>query len=498
MTHLQAPHTPDIRVCACNDLDILSDRSFVLYWMIAQRRPHYNFALQYAAEQAKALDLPLLIFEPLRTGYPWASDRLHRFIMDGMRDNAHHFKDSAALYYPYLERTEDAGKGLLKALAKHAALVVTDDFPSFFIPSMIQAAAEKIDARLVQVDSNGLLPLRAAPKVYTTAYSFRRGLHKLLPDHLAEGFPMADPLEEINLKPWPKDTTQTIKNIQQKWNPAPSDMLNNRDKATLADLPIDHEVTIAPVEGGHVAATTRMHLFLDEKLSAYPDDRNKPSEDGASSLSPYLHFGHISSHEVFAQLCKNESWSPDKIAQKPTGKREGWWNMSAGAEAFLDELITWREIGYNIAHKEPTKYSSFEALPDFAKKTLREHADDKRPYIYTLEEFEEAQTHDKIWNAAQNQLVQTGQMHNYMRMLWGKKILEWTESPEQAAEVMIELNNKYALDGRNPNSYSGIFWCLGRYDRGWAERDVFGKIRYMTSKSTASKYDLSSYLRKYC
>lgn len=501
---LQAPSTPEIRITHLVQQDersAQSSASYVLYWMIAQRRPHYNFGLQYAAERASALGLPLLILEPLRTGYPWASDRIHRFIIDGMRDNAHAFSDSpGVLHYPYLEPKEDAGKGLLAALAEHAAHIVTDDYPCFFIPSMIEAAAQQLESSHIpfsMVDSNGLLPLRATERVYTTAYSFRRALHKLLPAHLEQAFPMADPTREIEIQSWDDSSRALIQEVQKKWPPASSDLLEDRSPDRLADLPIDHDITLAEAEGGFEAAFERMRSFLNDRLSAYPEDRNKPAEDGASRFSPYLHFGHLSTHEVFSRLRRHEAWHLEDIADKPTGKREGWWNMSAGAESFLDELITWRELGYNMAHHQPDRYMSIEELPDFARETLAKHASDTREHLYSLEEFEQARTHDRIWNAAQNQLVETGEMHNYMRMLWGKKILEWTESPEQAAEVMIELNNKYAIDGRDPNSYSGIFWCLGRYDRGWQERDVFGKVRYMSSESTAKKYDLKAYLARY-
>jgi deoxyribodipyrimidine photo-lyase len=204
----------------------------------------------------------------------------------------------------------------------------------------------------------------------------------------------------------------------------------------------------------------------------------------------------MSPHEVFHTIASAEGWSPKKLA-KPNGKMDGYWNMSPDAEAFMDQLMTWREIGFNMCVRH-RNYTKFESLPDWAQQTLDEHASDVRPYVYSLEEFENAQTHDPLWNAAQRQLVREGRIHNYLRMLWGKKILHWTETPRQALKVMIELNNKYALDGRDPNSYSGIMWVLGRYDRAWGpERPIFGKIRYMTSESTQSKFHVKQYIRKY-
>jgi deoxyribodipyrimidine photo-lyase len=194
-----------------------------------------------------------------------------------------------------------------------------------------------------------------------------------------------------------------------------------------------------------------------------------------------------------AEACE---WSPAKLG-KPNGKMTGFWNMNENAEAFLDQLMTWREIGFNMCSREKN-YDRFESLPDWAQKTLEQHELDERPSVYSLEEFDQAKTHDPLWNAAQIQLKREGRIHNYLRMLWGKKILHWTASPRQALKIMIELNNKYALDGRDPNSYSGIFWVLGRYDRAWGpERPIFGKIRYMTSESTQSKFHVKHYVKQY-
>ena len=214
-------------------------------------------------------------------------------------------------------------------------------------------------------------------------------------------------------------------------------------------------------------------------------------------MSPYLHWGHISVPEMFLDLVQREGWTPEQLAPKASGSRSGWWGMSSAVESFLDELITWRELGFNMAWQRDD-YDRYESLPEWAQKTLAEHAKDPRPHVYDLEGFAKAETHDEIWNAAQRQLVRDGRIHNYLRMLWGKKILHWTETPRDALEIMVELNNRYAVDGRDPNSYSGIFWVLGRYDRAWGpERPIFGKIRYMTSDSTRKKVRLRKYLREY-
>jgi deoxyribodipyrimidine photo-lyase len=477
------------RIRQVNDAPIRPDRGYVLYWMIAARRTRYNFALDRAVAHARELRRPLVVFEPLRCGYEWASDRLHTFVLQGMRDNARALAAARALYYPFVERSPDQGKGLLKRLADDAAVVVTDDFPAFFLPRMIAAAGRALDVSLEAVDGNGLLPLAATDRVFTTAASFRRFLHKTLPDLLQENaFPSDDPFADgSRLAAKPKLPDAVLKT----W-PSGFDV-------TLADLPIDHTVGPVATRGGQFAARRVLEEFLDERLARYADDRNEPDQerDASSGLSPYLHFGHLSVHEVFSTLMTRERWTTRKISPKAVGRREGWWGASAAAESFLDELITWREIGLNMCHLRDD-YARYESLPSWARGTLDAHAKDRRTHRYTLEQFESGETSDPLWNAAQHQLVRDGRMHNYLRMLWGKKILEWSSSPRAALKTMIHLNNTYALDGRDPNSYSGIFWVLGRYDRAWGpEREIFGKIRYMSSESTARKLRVKNYLAKY-
>lgn len=240
-----------------------------------------------------------------------------------------------------------------------------------------------------------------------------------------------------------------------------------------------------------------LRAFIRDRLAAYATDRNQPEARAQSYLSPYLHFGHISAHQVFAEVTAVDDWSPERLAAKPNGSRRGWWGASEAVESFLDELITWREIGHNMsAHR--SDHADYGSLPGWALETLAAHAADPRPVIYSLDELEAAETHDQLWNAAQRQLLQEGIIHNYLRMLWGKKILEWSPSPRQALDAMIQLNNKYAIDGRDPNSYSGIFWVLGRYDRAWGpEREIFGKVRYMSSENTARKLQVAGYIERY-
>jgi deoxyribodipyrimidine photo-lyase len=458
--------------------------------MTANRRVGWNFSFERAVEWAEELQKPLVVLEALRCGYKWASDRLHRFVLDGMEDNARRLAKTAVHYYPYVERRPDAGKGLLKAWAQEASVLVTDDFPSFFLPKMVNAAARQLPVRLEKVDSNGLLPMRVADKVYARAYDFRRFIQKALPEHLLE-VPETDPLQGAELR----RLAALPDGIEKRWPRSSADLLQG--KAGVDDFPIDHSVPVVDYKGGRVAALATLKSFLSEKFDNYDALRNEPEQNATSGLSPYLHFGHISVHEIFAAIVEQEGWSPARLSDRASGSRSGWWGMRKAAEAFMDELVTWRELGYNMCWQKDD-YDRFESLPDWAQATLMEHASDPREFVYSLQEFETSQTHDPLWNAAQTQLVREGRIHNYLRMLWGKKILEWSAKPQDALGTMIELNNKYAVDGRNPNSYSGIFWVLGRYDRAWGpERPIFGKIRYMSSENTARKLKIKNYIQKY-
>jgi deoxyribodipyrimidine photo-lyase len=474
---------PRLRIAARNPAPVRPDRDYVLYWMIAARRTRWNFGLEHAIDAAVGLGKRLVVLEALRCDYRYASDRFHQFVLDGMADNAARLSSAGIAYLPYIEPRPNAGKGLLLAMAQGACLVVTDEFPCFFLPRMVAAAAKTLDVRLETVDGNGLLPLGDAEQVFPTAYAFRRHLQKRLPSHLRE-FPEADPLIAPNLTRDP-----ALPAVAAGWPSA---------QGGPATLPIDHRVEPVPgVRGGERAGTAALEAFVDRKLSRYDDDRNQPELDATSGLSPYLHFGHLSVHQVLMAVASREGWTSGNLGTSTAGKRTGWWGMSPAAEAFLDQLVTWREVGYNFCSRRPD-FDRFESLPEWARNTLAEHAADPRAVIYDLPSFAAARTHDPLWNAAQTQLVREGRIHNYLRMLWGKKILEWTRSPEDALDVMIELNNRFALDGRNPNSYSGIFWVLGRYDRPWGpKRPIFGTIRYMSSENTARKMDVKGYLRRF-
>ena len=477
-----------------NQRPLRREGRWVLYWMTAARRPAWSFALDRALELCRELRRPLVVLEALRCGYRWASDRLHRFVVDGMGHNARAFARQGIVYHPYLEPRPGAGQGLLEALAKDACAVIGDDWPCFFLPRMVAAAAPRLPARFELIDGNGLYPMRATERVFARAVDFRRHLQRSLPPHL-DAVPAAAPLKGLRLPA----LEGLPAGVLRRW-PA-VDPAHLAPGAPLPSLPIDHEVPPVSYRGGAAAGEEVLARFLEQGLPRYLE-RNEPEAEVTSGLSPWLHFGHVSAHQVLAGVAASEGWTPAGLEAPPgqrrwSGQREGWWGLSAPAEAFLDQLVTWRELGFNMcAHT--ADYDQYGSLPAWCRATLDAHRQDPRPHLYGREALEEARTGDPLWNAAQVQLRREGRIHNYLRMLWGKKVLEWSRTPEQALETLVALNDRWAVDGRDPNSYSGILWCFGRYDRPWGpERPVFGTIRWMSSQNTARKLHVKEYLARY-
>jgi deoxyribodipyrimidine photo-lyase len=446
----------------------------------------WNYSIDRALEYAEKLRKPLLIFEALDVGYPWASDRHHQSIISGMKEHRERLESLGTAYYAYIEPQSGAGRGLLQALASRACIVVTDDSPVFFTPRMIESAKRLTYCRVEAVDSCGLLPIRAADRDFVSAYQFRRFLQRMLPNHL-EVSPDPDPLPGARIPSLPSIPGE----IMERWPLADTQLLQTQK--TLASLPIDHSVGPTPWWGGHASAEHQLHCFIAKGLPRYGEDRNNPDSGASSGLSPWLHHGHISPHEIFEAVAESENWTPAHLSQEIDGRRSGWWGMTPTAEAFLDQLVTWRELSFVFCSRE-ARFDCYDTLPAWAVKTLEDHAGDPREHVYTLEQFMTSSTHDELWNAAQRQLMYGGVIHNYLRMFWGKKILEWSTHPREAFETMIELNNRFALDGRDPNSYTGISWVMGRFDRGWPERPIYGKVRSMTSSSTRRKLKLDEYL----
>ena len=439
------------RIKRLDDQDI-QDGKYVLYWMQASVRENYNHALEYAIRKSNDLERPLVVFLGVALDYPEANLRHFIFLFEGLKEARKSLEQRGI---PLIVK-EGLPVEEVPGLAQEASVVVTDRGYTRLLKSWRKKVAESIPCPLIQVESDVVVPVeQASNKEEYAARTLRPKLKDILDRYL-------NPLRKTELE------------NQYKGKDFVSLNLSNPRK--LAEkLEIDH--TVKPVEtfrGGYSQAKALLEEFMETKLDDYGELRNDPAKEYQSGLSPYLHFGHISPLEIAVTI--DETDSP-------------------GKDAFLEELIIRRELAINYVHYQ-TDYDSLEGLPDWAKKTLDEHRDDPRAYIYGLEEFEKAETHDPYWNAAQKEMVLTGKMHGYMRMYWGKKILEWTEKPETAFDIALYLNNKYELDGRDPNSYAGVAWCFGKHDRAWKERPVYGKVRYMNDRGLERKFDIQSYVEK--
>ncbi|MGE0788592.1 MAG: deoxyribodipyrimidine photolyase [Sandaracinaceae bacterium] len=478
---------PAIRIRPLNAAPMRDDAGYVLYWMIAARRVTRSYALDRAVEYCRGLGLPLFVFEPLRAGYLHACDRFHRFVIDGMREHAEHAAKAGVTYAAYVEPSPGEGAGLLEALAARAAVVVTDDYPTFFLPRMVAAAAERLDVKVEAVDGNGLLPTRAPEREPVTARGYRRFYQGIVMDELARA-PSLTPLDD------PAARGASIPKLA-RWRFRTLDELAAPER-WLGELPIDHRIAPTEERGGRAGGLKRWEAFLP-KLDRYGEDGRHPDLETTSGISPWLHFGHVAAHELFDDIAERAGLDRTRPPKKPTGKRDGWWGVASGAEELLEQLVCWRELSYAVAEARPD-HREWSALPRWAQDTLTEHASDERPYVYTEDELEEARTHDAVWNAAQRQLRGEGRVHNYLRMLWGKKILEWSPSPKEALERLVRLNDRWALDGRDPNSYSGISWTLGHLDRPWGPvRPIYGTVRYMSSDATIRKLKMKRYLERW-
>lgn len=481
------------RIFRRNDAEVRTDGRYVLYWMQINRRFHHNFALEFAVEEANRLGKPLLIFEGFSCDYPWASDRTHTFVMQGMEEHLRGVTDGqigGASYFSFVEQKAGQYPDLLMKLASEAALLVTDEYPVFIMKERNKRLPAQVDIPYVTVDSNGLIPLGLTEKDPYSAYLFR----KIMQRHFVESFtrpPMEHPLDMLQNREkvvLPADWLAGL--------PVAAEVLQDIP-GFLKTLSIDHTVGPVKMHGGRSHGLRRLERFVSDGLMEYDEKRNHPDEKKTSGLSPWLHFGHVSEAEIVARVieCQPPGWDLDKITYNK-GSAGGFFNGDPNIDGFLDEVITWREVGFHFAHHRDD-VDRFDSLPDWARTTMDQHRGDPREWIYSYEDLAASRTHDEIWNAAQTQLREEGIIHNYLRMLWGKKVIEWTPDPETALRYLIDLNNLYAIDGRDPNSYSGIFWCFGRFDRAWQEREVFGKLRYMSSDSTRRKVRLTSYLNAY-
>ena len=447
------------RVQLLNDKSANNDGEYILYWMQMFKRTTHNHALKFAIEQANERRLPLVVYEGLKFYYPWASDRFHTYILEGVEEKRREFKKLGIKYVFYLQKNDESPKQTVAKIAEDAALIVTDDFPCFIIPDHNKAIVRRAAIPVYAVDSNGVIPMSRFEKEEFAARTIRPKIKQLLPDYFVNFKEEKIVIKAGNLKVDCPDTEVNKQNIAE----------------LVKQCAIDHSVKPSRIyHGGAANGRKRLKNFVEKILPDYETSRNKPDVDGSSRLSSYLHFGFLSPLEIAFAV-------QDADAPK------------AAKEAYLEELIVRRELSYNFTLHNP-KYDSLKALPDWVRKTMREHTRDERPEIFSLEELEFGKTYDELWNASQREMVLTGEMHNYVRMLWGKLIIQWTRNYEEAFAVLEHLNNKYCLDGRNPNSYAGILWCFGKHDRPWMERPIFGKMRYMTTASTGRKFDSKKYI----
>ena len=409
----------DDRRIDANDKPVNPDGTHIVYWMTSARRARWNYALDHAIDLANEHDVPLIVVECLALGHRWANDRIHTFVLQGMIDNRKLFEPSSVTYVPYVETKKAQAGGLLQSFSKGAVAVVIDDFPTYMPRDVAQRAKNLADCSVQCVDSNGIIPLRAPERSFSTAHSFRRYIHQNVLNFVSTP-PSSNPLKNLSdvgngshiVTQCFKDADVPTTPLEFIWRVSEA---SREGREALAVLDIDHEVS--PVDGrrgGSLTARTELKKFIEQRLDTYHVDRNHPERGGGSGLSPWLHFGHISSFEIVHEVLNFEDWNPMKITPPHNGRRAGWWGMSEGAEAFLDQVITWRELGFVYCFEHPD-HTSYETLPEWAKNTLQEHANDERPYIFTFEQLERGETHDPLWNAAQHQLRKEGIIHNYLR-----------------------------------------------------------------------------------
>jgi deoxyribodipyrimidine photo-lyase len=445
----------DQRVRKLNDATVRDNGRYVLYRIRANRRAENNHALAFAAGLASHLDLPLLVFESLSTTYPYANDRLHTFVLEGVAETADRLRSLGAGYVFHLERRRGSAEPALRAIACDAAAVVTDDYPETLAPRAdpgVQAFA---------VDSSCVVPASAIEGRAYAAYSIRPKIHKLLPRFL---------------KPAP--AVQIRRRFRERLPEVHTEVCAERIPELVASCDIDHAVRSSPsFRGGRDVAQHTIERFLHERLHRYAREKNEPSAHATSDLSPYLHLGYISALEV--ALAVRDYAKAHKLI----------------ADEFLEELIVRRELAFNFAW-HATRLDTLEALPDWARATLDAHRRDRRDPAYSRAQFEAAATHDNLWNATEKELLVRGKIHGYYRMYWGKKILEWSKTPEEALATMLYFHERYALDGQDPNTYANILWCFGLHDRPWPERSIYGTVRSMSRAGMDRKTDTAAYIRE--
>ncbi len=443
---------PSDRIQRLNQKPITKQR-YVLYWMQQSQRADWNHALEHAIEHANLLHQPVLVGFGLTEKYPDANLRHFAFMLEGLRETRRALEERGI----GMTIKKGSPEAVALDLARDASLVVCDRGFLRHQKQWRTKVALRADVEVVQVETDTAVPVEtASDKAEFGARTFRPKVRAPLEDYLRR------PHARL-----PREDSMDI---------ADRGLELDDLAAVLAGLQVDRSVP--PVEafhGGITEARRRLDDFLCGRLAGYSEHRSRPELDHASHMSPYLHFGQISPVEIAARVLEcNEAPEADR-------------------NAFLDELIVRRELAHNFVHFNP-EYDRFEALPTWARTTLQEHAGDPRPQTYNADQLEAAETRDPYWNAAMLEMKQTGYLHNYMRMYWGKKILEWSANPETAYYTTLTLNNRYFLDGRDPTSYANVGWIFGLHDRPWFEKPIFGSVRYMSAGGLERKADMEAYM----
>ncbi|MBN1900215.1 deoxyribodipyrimidine photo-lyase [Candidatus Sumerlaeota bacterium] len=439
------------RIKSLNDKPI-KEGDYVLYWMQASQRSEFNHALEYSIFRANELKKPVVVFLGITNQYPEATARHCRFMLEGLQEV---LESLCKRGIRFVVQSVSPEIGVINA-ARRACLVVVDAGYLKIHRAWRGYAATHLSCPLFRVETDVVIPVEtASPKEEYSAATFRPKIHEKLYYFLV-------PLRKLH---------PNFSSLHFAF-----DSLDISDiTKCLSELKIGMEkLPPFPFHGGYSRADKLLDMFLSKKIAHYDTLRNDPSNDALSNMSPYLHFGQI---------------SPLHIALKVMNRD------NSGNQAYLEELIVRRELAINFTHYN-SHYDTWEGLHEWSRKTLQEHKKDSRSHVYNMEQMEQGLTEDICWNAAQKEMTISGKMHGYMRMYWGKKILEWTKDPEEAYQNALILNNKYELDGRDPNGYAGVAWCFGKHDRPWFERPIFGKVRYMNIGGLKRKFNVAAYIKK--
>ena len=427
----------------------------VLYWMSRDQRVHDNWALLFAQNLAEERRETLVVVFNLTAEFLGAALRQYDFMLNGLKEIEKGLMDYDI---PFFLLEGEPGIEIPAFINKNRIGVLVSDFDPLKIKrTWKQRVAKQINIPFYEVDAHNIVPcLYVSDKEEYGAYTIRPKIFNRLPEFLEE-FPELKKMKKAG----------SISSGRINW------------ERIRESLKIDNSIKkVNWIKPGSYAALEMLDNFLNVKFDSYIEDRNDPVKDGQSNLSPYIHFGQISAQRIALQV------------QKARGNEES-------EKSFLDELIVRRELCDNFCYYN-RDYDSFRGFKNWAKETLSKHRNDKREFIYSPAQFEKAGTHEDLWNAAQMQMVKTGKMHGYMRMYWAKKILEWSVSPEDAMKIAVYLNDKYELDGRDPNGYTGCAWSIGGiHDRAWNERNIFGKIRYMNKNGANRKFDIKKYINNF-